>query len=537
MFQPNCFSSNDFGAKGAVCKCRGEGTPYGRGLFWYAGDIVESALGEKGTMTRTALSVFKRIQQGELSAQQVVEETYQTIATQEPALAAFNHLTTDLAYQTAESVDRKVKAGEMLPLLAGVPLALKDNIHVAGIKTTCSSRILENFVAPYNATVTEKLLAHQIPIIGKTNMDEFAMGSSTENSAFAKTRNPWDTTRVPGGSSGGSAAAVASGEVLLALGSDTGGSVRQPASLCGISGLKPTYGLVSRYGLVAFGSSLDQISPFATNIEDMAALLQVITGPDPQDSSSILDAPPVDYLAALQQPIRPLKIGYISELLDAGLQPEVKAAVEQAIQTFESLGAIVEPVSMPHFKYAIAAYYIIATAEASSNLARYDGVRFGLRQEQGKDILAMYQATRAQGFGSEVIRRIMLGTFCLSSGYYDAYYGKAQKIRQLIRADFRQAFSQYDLLISPTSPTTAFKLGEKADDPVQMYLADIATIPVNLAGIPAMSVPCGFDDSNLPIGLQIFAPHLAEVKLLQAALAFENATGLKNLSPKASATV
>ncbi len=368
-------------------------------------------------------------------------------------------------------------------------------------------------------------------------MDEFAMGSSTENSAFKITRNPWDPNRVPGGSSGGSAAAVASGQTMLSLGSDTGGSVRQPAALCGIVGLKPTYGLVSRYGLVAFASSLDQISPFAGNVEDLAALLQVIAGPDPLDSTSLQNVPNMDFMANLTKPVEGLKIGYISELMDAGLQPETKAAIEAAIKIYQDLGATVEPVSLPNLKYAIASYYIIATAEASSNLARYDGVRYGLRMENERDILNMYMKTRASGFGNEVKRRIMLGTFSLSSGYYEAYYGKAQKVRQLIRNDFKQAFSRFDLILGPTSPTTAFRIGEKSNDPVQMYLSDIATIPVNLAGIPAISLPCGFDQQHLPIGLQLFGAHLSEPLLLQAAKAFETQTGLKNLRPEAVASV
>jgi aspartyl-tRNA(Asn)/glutamyl-tRNA(Gln) amidotransferase subunit A len=484
-----------------------------------------------------ALATFQKIQSGECSAVSVLEETYATIEKRDSQIRAFNALTQDLAYQTAQAVDQKVKAGEKLPLLAGIPLALKDNIHVKGIKTTCSSKILENFVAPYDATITKKLNQHLIPIVGKTNLDEFAMGSSTENSAFGVTRNPWDLNRVPGGSSGGSAAAVSSGQTTLALGSDTGGSVRQPASLCGIVGLKPTYGLVSRYGLVAFASSLDQISPFAANVQDTAAILQVITGFDPLDSSSLQDTPPVDYMAALGKPVAGLKIGYITELMDAGLQQDTREALEKAIQTFKEMGATVEPVSLPHVKYAVASYYIIATAEASSNLARYDGVRYGLRLNGEKDMMQMYCSTRAKGFGTEVKRRIMLGTFSLSSGYYEAYYGKAQKVRRLIRKDFDAAFSRFDFILGPTSPTTAFKIGEKSSDPVQMYLSDIATIPVNLAGIPAISLPCGFDSQHLPIGLQLFGPHLSEALLLQAAYAFETQTGLKNLRPEAMASV
>jgi len=484
-----------------------------------------------------ALALHKQIQAGERTAVSVLESTFETIDRVDNQVKAFVSLTRDVAMQTAEAVDKKVKAGETLPLLAGVPLALKDNIHLKGYNTTCSSKILEHFKAPFNATVTEKLLSHMIPIVGKTNLDEFAMGSSTENSAFFPTRNPWDLDRVPGGSSGGSAAAVSSGQTWLALGSDTGGSVRQPASLCGVVGLKPTYGLVSRYGLVAFASSLDQISPFTANVEDMAAILQVICGEDSMDSTSLPAGNGVDYLTHLNKPVRGMKIGYISELMDAGLDAETRGAIEKAIVAFRDMGATVEPVSLPNLKHAIAAYYIIATAEASSNLARYDGVRYGLRAEDAKDILNMYRDTRAKGFGAEVKRRIMLGTFALSSGYYDAYYGKAQAARALIKRDFMNAFAQFDLILGPTSPFTAFKIGEKANDPVQMYLSDIATIPVNLAGIPAMSLPCGFDSQNLPIGLQLFGPHLSEATLLQAAFAFESHTGLKNLRPKSLASV
>lgn len=485
----------------------------------------------------SALSLSEKIRSGERSAVDVLDETFAVIEKLDGRIQAFNSLTRDQAYETAQWVDSQVKAGKPLPPLAGVPLALKDNIHVKGTRTTCSSRILENFTAPFDATVTIRLGNHGIPVVGKTNMDEFAMGSSTENSAFHITRNPWDPERVPGGSSGGSAAAVASGQTLLALGSDTGGSVRQPASLCGLVGLKPTYGLVSRYGLVAFASSLDQISPFAANVKDAAALLQVIAGFDPLDSTTIPDLPETNYLAELEKPLDKLKIGYITELMEAGLQPETRQAIENAIKTWQGMGATVEPVSLPHFKYATASYYIIATAEASSNLARYDGVRYGLRLNGDQDMMQMYLATRAQGFGNEVKRRIMLGTFSLSSGYYEAYYGKAQKVRQLIRNDFKQAFSQFDILLGPTSPTTAFKLGERYSDPVQMYLSDIATIPVNLAGIPAISIPCGFDQQHLPVGLQLFGPHLSEALLLRAALAFENQTGLKNLRPEAMASV
>jgi len=477
----------------------------------------------------SALSLHEQVKNAERSAVDVLEATYKRIDAVDPKVGAFNSLSRDLAFETAQEVDRKVKAGEALPLLAGVPLAMKDNINVKGYPTTCSSKILQGYVSPYDATATIKVKQHLMPIVGKTNLDEFAMGSSTENSATQITRNPWDLERVPGGSSGGSAAAVASGETLLSLGSDTGGSVRQPAALCGLVGLKPTYGLVSRYGLVAFASSLDQISPFSRNVKDAAAMLQVLAGFDQRDSSSLkVDVP--NYLQAIDKPVEKLRVGIISELSGEGMQPEVAEAFQQSLETFKKLGAEIQTFSIPSIKYAVASYYIIATAEASSNLARFDGVRYGLRVE-GEDINSTYYKTRAQGFGPEVKRRIMLGTFSLSSGYYDAYYGKAQKIRQLLKMEFDRVWSQVDVLVCPTSPTTAFKIGEKANDPVSMYLSDIATIPVNLVGIPAINIPCGFDSLKLPIGMQLMGPHLSEEKLLRVAQAFETATGLCNLVP------
>lgn len=486
------------------------------------------------TAPQTALSLFEEIQSGQRRAVEVLEETFARIEATDQRLGAFNTLTRDLAHKTAQEVDRRVKAGESLPLLAGVPLAIKDNINIQGTPTTCSSKMLANYISPYNATVFEKVDAHLMPVVGKTNMDEFAMGSSNENSATHMTRNPWDLERVPGGSSGGSAVSVAAAQVPLSLGSDTGGSVRQPASLCGIVGLKPTYGLVSRFGLVAFASSLDQISPFGRNVADAAAMLQVIAGSDPKDSTSIQNLQPVNYLEKLKTGIEGLRIGMIAEFEGEGMQLEVCDAFHKAVKTLESLGAKVSKLSIPSIEYAIASYYIIATAEASSNLARYDGVRYGLRNAEADeaDIHTMYRKTRAQGFGDEVKRRIMLGTFCLSSGYYDAYYGKAQKVRQLLRQEFDKAWQEVDVLICPTSPTTAFKIGEKASDPVSMYLSDIATIPVNLVGIPGISVPCGFDHEGLPIGLQILGPHLTEERILQVAQAYEQASGFANLTPR-----
>ncbi len=490
---------------------------------------------------QTALEIHEEIKSGQRTALSVLEEVYKTIDENEAAIEGFNLLTRDLAEQTAREVDRRVKAGEPLPLLAGVPIAVKDNINIKGYPTTCSSKILEGYTSSYDATVFTKLQEHLLPVVGKTNLDEFAMGSSTENSALKITKNPWDTSRVPGGSSGGSAAVVSAGMVPLSLGSDTGGSVRQPASLCGIVGMKPTYGSVSRYGLVAFASSLDQVSPFGRNIKDTAALLQIISGFDSLDSTSIQDLPKPNYLEGLEnknqdpKDLKGLKIGVIQELQSDAIQPDVAESVKEAIQTFEALGAEIKPISLPSFKYAVAAYYILATAEASSNLGRYDGVRYGQRVETPEmDLHTMYRKTRSQGFGPEVKRRIILGTFCLSSGYYDAFYGKAQKARELMRYEFKKAFSQVDVLIGPTSPSTAFKIGEKSEDPVGMYLSDIATIPVNMAGIPAISVPCGFDRDHLPIGLQLMGPHQSEALLFRTAYAFEQKMGLANRVPEMS---
>ena len=479
----------------------------------------------------SALELHEQIKSGKRTAVSVLDETYQALDATEPQVSAYQSLTKDLAYETAQGVDNDVKAGKALPLLAGVPIGVKDNINVVGYPTTCSSKILENYVSPYNATVTEKLLAHQMPIVGKTNLDEFAMGSSTENSAFHTTKNPWDLERVPGGSSGGSAVTVAAGQVPLSLGSDTGGSVRQPASLCGIYGFKPTYGTVSRYGLVAFASSLDQISPFARNVDDLAAIMQVISGSDPSDSTSIQDFAPVTLADANRSDLKGLRVGVISELDSDDMTPDVLSAFHQSVDVLKNLGATVSSVSLPSTEAALAAYYIIATAEASSNLARFDGVRYGQRVDDSKSLLDMYKRTRGQFIGPEVKRRILLGTYALSSGYYDAYYGKAQKVRELIRREFKQAWDNVDVLVCPTSPTTAFKIGEKSDDPVSMYLSDIATIPVNLAGIPAMSIPCGFDNQGLPIGLQVLAPHLQESRLLQVAKCYESQTDFSNRQP------
>jgi len=453
----------------------------------------------------------------EVSAVELTKAVLKRIKQTDAKVKAFLWLNEDEALKQAEQADTLISKGEMRPLL-GIPLAIKDNICTKDIPTTCASKILANFVPPYEATVVKKLKSAGAIIIGKTNLDEFAMGSSTENSAFTKTANPWDLNRVPGGSSGGSAAAVAAGQVLGALGSDTGGSIRQPAAFCGLVGLKPTYGLVSRYGLVAFASSLDQIGPLTKTVEDAAILLSVISGHDSLDSTSLAYQPP-DYLASLKQGFKSLTIGVIKELTGAGVQPEVKELFEQALTALRKLGAVVEEVSLPSLNYALPAYYLIAPAEASSNLARFDGVRYGYRSEKGEDMVDAYKFTRAEGFGPEVKRRIMLGTYALSAGYYEAYYGQAQKVRTLIINEFKKAFNRFSLLVSPTTPTTAFKIGEIAE-PLQMYMSDICTIPVNLAGLPALSLPCGLAN-GLPVGLQIIAPHLSEVSLLQTAYALE----------------
>lgn len=433
-------------------------------------------------------------------------------------------LTLEEAERTAREVDAALAEGQDPGPAAGIPMAVKDVLCTRGIPTTCGSRILENYVPVYDATVIQRLRREGLTMVGKANMDEFAMGSSTENSAFGPTRNPWDLDRVPGGSSGGSAAAVTAGEAVWALGSDTGGSIRQPAAFCGLVGLKPTYGLVSRYGLVAFASSLDQVGPLTRDVRDCALLLSLIAGHDPRDSTSLPVEVP-DYLEGLEGGIRGMRVGVPRELMQEGLTPGVRACVERSLAIFQELGAEVEETSLPHLDYALSAYYIIAPAEASSNLARYDGVRYGLRVE-GEDMLEMYGKTRAEGFGAEVKRRIMLGTYALSAGYYEAYYGQAQKVRTLILNDFRRAFERYEVLVSPTSPTPAFRLGEKVEDPLAMYLSDVCTIPVNLAGIPAISIPCGLEN-GLPVGLQIMGKALDESTLLRVALALEEAIGFR----------
>lgn len=462
----------------------------------------------------------------ERSAVELAQESLDRIQALEPRLHSFLCVTADRALAQAQQVDAKIAAGEDIGLMAGIPIGIKDNMCTQGIPTTCGSRILQNFVPPYESTVTTRLATAGAMMVGKTNMDEFAMGSSTESSAYQLTANPWDLERVPGGSSGGSAAAVAAGECTVALGSDTGGSIRQPASFCGVVGLKPTYGLVSRYGLVAYASSLDQIGPFGRSVEDVAILLSTIAGHDPQDSTSLKVKVP-DYASSLKPDLlkqRKFRIGIIKETFGEGLDPVVGKAVMDAIDRLQQLGAEVKEISCPKFRYGLPTYYIIAPSEASANLARYDGVKYGFRVENPDNLLDMYCKTRAEGFGAEVKRRIMIGTYALSAGYYDAYYLKAQKVRTLIKQDFENAFSQVDVLVCPTSPTTAFKAGEKTDDPISMYLTDLMTIPVNLAGLPGISLPCGFDAAGLPIGLQMIGNVLQEETLLQAAYAYEQAT-------------
>jgi aspartyl-tRNA(Asn)/glutamyl-tRNA(Gln) amidotransferase subunit A len=436
---------------------------------------------------------------------------------------AYLTVTADVARAQALDADRRIKAGDTSSPLLGIPIAVKDNMCTAGVKTTCASKILGNFIPPYNATVVANLRQAGYVLCGKPNMDEFAMGSSTENSGFFITRNPWDLERIPGGSSGGSAAATAADECIGSLGSDTGGSIRQPAACCGVVGLKPTYGRVSRYGLVAFASSLDQIGPITKDVTDSALLMNVISGHDAKDSTSA-NIPAPDFTKALRKDVKGLKIGLPKEYFIEGMDPEVERAVRDAVKTFEGIGATVKEVSLPHTGHAVATYYILATSEASSNLARYDGVKYGFRAGGAKDLLDMYMKSRSQGFGPEVKRRIMLGTYALSAGYYDAYYKKGQQVRTLIKRDFDEAFRSVDVIATPTAPTAAFKIGEKSADPLQMYLSDIFTISVNLAGIPGISLPCGFTSGNLPIGLQLLGKHFDEEAILHAAFAFEQAT-------------
>ena len=472
-------------------------------------------------MSETAREIARAVRSGEKSARQQIEETLQRIAAVDSEIAAFNEVTADRSRRCADEIDRRVAAGDDPGPLAGVPVALKDNICTSGVPTTCSSRILEGWSPPYDATVVSLLASAGAVVVGKTNMDEFAMGSSTETSAFAPTRNPWDVRLVPGGSSGGSAAAVAAGMTPLAFGSDTGGSIRQPAALCGVVGAKPTYGRVSRYGLVAFASSLDQIGPFAADVGDAALALDVISAHDPRDSTSIPEECE-SLLAASQRDVSGLRVGVISELMGDGIAHDVVERVEAAVRALLDAGAEVCEVSVPAVSYGLSAYYLIASAEASSNLARYDGVRYGFRAK-GENVERMNTATRTAGFGDEVKRRIMLGTFALSAGYYDALYDKAQRVRTLIIKDFETAYERCDVLLSPTSPSVAFAFGERTADPLRMYLSDVCTIPSNLAGHPAVSVPLGTGAGGLPVGVQILAPTLREADMFAAAAALERA--------------
>jgi aspartyl-tRNA(Asn)/glutamyl-tRNA(Gln) amidotransferase subunit A len=472
--------------------------------------------------------IRQAILNGDRTAREITQSYLDRIEAIEPKLRSFITLTPELALAQADRIDQLRHAGAELPPLAGVPIAIKDNMCTQGIRTTCASRSLANFIPPYEATAVGKLAGAGAITVGKTNLDEFAMGSSTENSAFHPTANPWNLACVPGGSSGGSAAAVAGGECVVATGSDTGGSIRQPAAFCGVVGIKPTYGLVSRYGLVAFASSLDQIGSFGRSVQDTAIMLQVMAGHDPKDSTSLkVDIP--DYASHLtvldDLPLKGKRIGIIQETMTAeGLDRDVLQAINRAIAHLQQLGAETQPVSCPHFAYGLPTYYIIAPSEASANLARYDGVKYGLRDMSADNLLTMYQQTREQGFGAEVKRRIMIGTYVLSAGYYDAYYLKAQKVRTLIKQDFSHAFAQVDVLLCPTAPTTAFPAGSKVSDPLAMYLSDLMTIPVNLAGLPAISLPCGFDSQGLPIGLQLIGDVLQEDLLFQTAYAYEQTT-------------
>ena len=476
----------------------------------------------------------EQLKRGEVSARELTDQHLSRIEAVEPSINAYTEVTAERARADADRIDAARAAGEELPPLAGVPLAIKDNLCTRGVRTTCSSRMLENFVPPYESTVTERLWGAGAVLLGKTNLDEFAMGSSTETSVFGPSRNPWNPEKVPGGSSGGSAAAVAAGECVGSLGSDTGGSIRQPAAFCGVVGLKPTYGRVSRYGLVAFASSLDQVGPFATNVADAAELLQVIAGEDPRDSTC-LKAPVPDYTAALQQPVAGLKVGIVRECFEAeGLDPEVKASVMAAAAQLEALGCELVDVSCPRFNDGIATYYVIAPSEASANLARYDGVKYGYRAADAASLAEMTARSRAEGFGDEVKRRILIGTYALSAGYVDAYYKKAQQVRTLIRRDFDRAFDSVDVLLTPTSPTTAFGFGAHSEDPLAMYLADLLTIPANMAGLPAISLPCGFDGAGLPIGVQLITGVLQEERLLQVAWHYEQAARVMEKRPQAA---
>jgi len=479
----------------------------------------------------TAHEVSDLVLKREVTAVEVTEACLSRVDEVEPVIRSFIRVDREGALSMAEDIDRRIAEGENPGILAGVPIALKDILSVRGKEITCGSRILQRYVSPYDATVVEKLRAAGAVFLGQTNMDEFAMGSSTENSGYWPTCNPWDPTRVPGGSSGGSAAAVAADEAITSLGSDTGGSIRQPAALCGVAGMKPTYGRVSRYGLIAYASSLDQIGPFGKDIEDIALMLEAISGHDPLDSTSA----PVEvprFRNYLIDDIAGLKIGIPRECFVEGMESGVEEVFRSSLEIFHSMGAEIIEIELPRVPYSVACYYILSTAEASSNLARYDGVQYGSRNRDSKSLLDMYESTRRMGFGEEVKRRILLGTYVLSAGYYDAYYNKSLRVRRLIKEDFDRAFSACDCVVMPTSPCTAFKLGSRMADPLQMYLSDIFTIGVNLAGLPAISINCGFDSEDLPVGLQVIAPPFAEDKILRAAYAFEQNTGFHKRKPE-----
>jgi len=478
----------------------------------------------------TIATAAERLRAREVSATELACATLERIAATEPRLRAFLTVSGDAAMAEAAASDERLRRGEPISPLDGIPIALKDVFLTAGVRTTAASRILENLVPPFDATTVLRLRERGAVLVGKTNCDEFAMGSSTENSAFGVTRNPWNLERVPGGSSGGSAVAVVARQALGALGTDTGGSIRLPASYCGIVGVKPTYGRVSRYGIVAYASSLDQVGPFALDVRDAAILLEAIAGHDPRDSTSArLEVP--RYTESLDGNVTKLRLAVPREYFGEGIESDVESSVREAIAVLEGLGASVETVSLPHTEYAVATYYLVATAEASSNLARYDGIRYGVRASAATSLVDVYRRSREEGFGAEVKRRIMLGTYALSAGYYDAYYGRAQKVRTLIRRDFERVFERCDLIVAPVAPTTAFRIGEKVGDPLTMYLSDVLTIAVNLAGLPGMSVPCGVDASGMPIGLQIIGRPFGEAEMLRAAHAYEQATDWHARSP------
>jgi aspartyl-tRNA(Asn)/glutamyl-tRNA(Gln) amidotransferase subunit A len=483
-------------------------------------------------MSRAALTLHdagNKLRKREFSSVELTEAVFERIAGTESKIRAYLTLARDAALEQARQADERLKQGRATSPLLGVPLAVKDNFLTRGLRTTCASKMLANFIPPYDATTVRMLRATGAVITGKTNLDEFAMGSSAENSAFFPTRNPWNLERIPGGSSGGSAAAVAADQCIAALGTDTGGSIRQPAACCGIVGLKPTYGRVSRFGIIAFASSMDQVGPLTKDVRDSALLLEVIAGHDPADSTSV-DRPVPRYSEALTGDVKGVRLGIPKEYFVRGMQPEVELAVRTAIRALEKNGAVIEEISLPHTEYAVAVYYIVATAEASSNLARYDGMRYG-HSVHAKDLTDTYMISRQEGFGAEVKRRIMLGTYALSAGYYDAYYLKAQRVRTLIKQDFDEAFKHCDVIVTPTAPTTAFKLAAKIQDPLQMYLSDIYTISINLAGLPALSLPCGFDQAGMPIGMQIVGKHFDEATILRVSHAYEQATEWSKRKP------